>query len=258
MAFRGSRFRTRAMGKRKIELSPKASKSFTKVPKVSEIENAATSSKGEPEAPADNKLYIGVMKFASQGSQYGHGFDESHLLCVQLTCRTHQANPLYYLARIIRIFHESEVKNESEPVPPGGDDTDGNNRLDDFQTTYRCQFAYVSKATKDDDRVGLVRNRCAFYVQPEHLKNLIMFLDDVWKFRISYSDHRFDILPSLPHLMIKVELGVEMTIDADTDAMNCPFEITEGKHPHMSLLHEMLFYSIQRTSKDASNTLPEV
>jgi len=82
------------MGKRKVELSPNSSKSFTKVPKVSEIENAATSSKGEPEAPADNKLYIGVMKFASQGSQYGHGFDESHLLCVQMTCRTHQANPL--------------------------------------------------------------------------------------------------------------------------------------------------------------------
>jgi len=64
-----------------------------------------------------------------------------------------------------------------------------------------------------------------------------MFLDDVWKFRISYSDHTFDMLPSLPHLMIKVELGVEMTIDADTDAMSCSFEITEGKHPHMSLLH---------------------
>jgi hypothetical protein len=225
------------MGKRKMEKSPKASKSFTKVPRVSEMENAATSSKAEPEAPADDKLYIGVMKFASQGSQYGHGFDESHLLCVQMTCRNHQANPLYYLARMIPIFHASEVKNEGEPVTPGGDDTDGKNRLDDFQETYRCQFAYVSKATKDDDKVGLVRNRCAFYVQPDHLKNLIMFFDDVWKFRLSYSDQTFDMLPSLPHLMIKVEPGVEMTIDADTDAMNCPFEITEGKHPHMSLLH---------------------
>ena len=95
--------------------------------------------------------------FASNGSLFGHGFDDSPLVLLQLTCEQ-KPSPLYYLSRIIPIsFDSGHAEARSS-------EREGSNRtgMERSQDAHCCQFAYVLKSTNDEDNVGLVRYCCGF------------------------------------------------------------------------------------------------
>ena len=97
-----------AMGKRDVQKSCKTFKG-SKVPKVSAMQDASFGRRVAVDLPQDDKCYLGAMRFASKGSLFGHGFDDTPVVLLQLSCQQ-QPSPLYYLSRIISTFRSRAAR----------------------------------------------------------------------------------------------------------------------------------------------------
>ena len=94
------------------------------------------------------------------------------------------------------------------------------------------------KKSHDEDGVGYVENRSGLYVSgyASAVKNILMFLDDVWHFRLSYHDDVLDALAQLPELEVYTPADLPLSIDKDTDATHCVFQVYKGQDCGMSVL----------------------
>ena len=108
----------------------------------------------------------------------------------------------------------------------------------DFEAEYGVQFMFVGKKTLDSDDVGLVKNRMGFYTtgQSAEMKNLLMLLDEVFKFRLSFSDDRFECLPSLPDIVVHTGGLVNLEISQTQDCTQCAFQVVTESLGDISVL----------------------
>ena len=136
----------------------------------------------------DGLVHVAIMKFCDDASLYGEMFGETPLFAVHLVCDA-APNPLFMLKSAIAKFCDaSDGAENTVPVS-----------YEHFEEEYSVQFAYVGKKTLDTDRVGFKMYRSGFYIggSMAAVKNLLMLLDDVFKFRLTYEDDRMERLPRL-------------------------------------------------------------
>eukprot|EP00973_Karenia_brevis_P077795 10810519-Karenia_brevis.AAC.1 len=64
-----------------------------------------------------------------------------------------------------------------------------------------------------------------------------MFLDDVFKYRLSLSDDRFECRPCLPDIDVFAPSELQLKIEKETDDTQCKFSVMTGTCPDMKLFH---------------------
>jgi len=217
------------MGKRSLDVcSPskaKKSKTASSVPSVSEMGNFSAGGSVEKTKPRKNMLSMSVMKYCTKGSLYHSRFGNGDLLVVQMMCQDFP-NPLFQFKKGI-MGYGGQAGSEDCSIPPD---------WEAFEEQFQAEFVYVTKRTCDWDSIGLQVFRCGIYLGG-NVKDFVMFLDDYFKFRLSFECAGLETLPALPELEIYVSPGVELEIDQVTDEMHCPFSVVHAQHSDMSVFH---------------------
>ena len=219
------------MGKRKGEPQMKPGKRTTAggvVPSVASMSCSSTSLRSSNKAAGDGKVHVAVLHFCTRGCLYGDMFDDGPLHVVQMMCSM-SPNPLYQMKAAI-LAYCAGMRDKENKLPEN---------WDEFQDDYAATLAFVSKKTQDQDMVGYVRNRTGFYVSggTRGVKNLLMLLDEVWKFRVNFSNDELEKLPVLLEVLISVPADFGMTIEKDEDQTHCDMMVEEKVDENMHVLH---------------------
>lgn len=113
--------------------------------------------------------------------------------------------------------------------------------VDDFCQLYRVQFEYVNRKTFDSDRkggdVGLKMYCIGFYTTGTvgDVKNFLMFLDDVFHFRLSFSSETLQPIPKLPDIVVGTPEAYGLQINGTEDDTKCSFSVKEGYTDNASM-----------------------
>ena len=184
------------MGKRdgSVKVSPKKSMRCTGVD-LNELTDARSSGSYVSKRLHDNKVHVWVRPFCSKGSVYDSRFGDERLDVVQFACKTTAESPLYQLKHRVDQFCKHMREHGQEDVPID---------FTDFEETYGAFFTFVGKQFVDTDKVGMIKNRIGFFCKCSSVKNLLMLLDDVWKYCLTFSDLRVKTLTSVPDVVVHV------------------------------------------------------
>ena len=168
------------MGKHKGEPQMKAGKRSTSggvVPSVASTSCSTSSLRSGNRAAGDGKVHVSVQRFCTRGCLYGENFDDGPLHVVQMMCSL-SPNPLYQMKAAI-LAYCAGMQGKVYNVP---------RNWEEFQSECSASLSFVGTATQDQDMIGYVRNRTGFYVSggTKGVKNLLMLLDEVWKFRVNF------------------------------------------------------------------------
>eukprot|EP00973_Karenia_brevis_P004963 684385-Karenia_brevis.AAC.1 len=106
----------------------------------------------------------------------------------------------------------------------------------EFLNSFQAKFEYVFKKPKDVDTVGYVKNRIVFYTT-FNVKELLMFIDDVFKYRLLFSDDTFECLPCSPDVDVFAPPELQPIINKEVDDTYCKFSVVNEECPDMKLLH---------------------
>ena len=220
------------MGKRtapSAKLSPKKTKRPTGVD-LNDLTDARASGLIPSGGLLDSKVHAWVRQFCSKGSVYDPRFADDRLDVIQLACSTGGENPLYQLKYRVDKYCNHLRENGDEDSPAD---------FADFEETYGVQFSFVGKQTNDTDKVGMAKNRIGFYCDQKlsGVKNLLMFLDDVWQFCLTFQDDRVKKLSSVPDVVVHVPPDYVLQIDQVTDECACSFSVVETANKSFSYFH---------------------
>eukprot|EP00973_Karenia_brevis_P080007 11100292-Karenia_brevis.AAC.1 len=64
-----------------------------------------------------------------------------------------------------------------------------------------------------------------------------MFLDEAFKYRLAFSDDKFQCLPCLPDIDVFAPPVLELKIDKEGDHTHCKFSVMTGACPDMHVFH---------------------
>eukprot|EP00973_Karenia_brevis_P016398 2246153-Karenia_brevis.AAC.1 len=98
-------------------------------------------------------------------------------------------SPSYLLSTAIDKYCKNH-KSEDNDIPSD---------FKDFLNFFQAKFEYVSRKTKDVDAVGYIKNRIVL-CPTFNVQELLMSIDDVFKYRLLFSDDTFECLPCLPDI----------------------------------------------------------
>ena len=146
---------------------------------------------------------VAILKYCADGSAYNETlFPASELYAVSLATGA-QPTPLFYIMKCQELYGKSTAQSEN-PQP-----TD----MAAFQDMYRSKLEFVSKKTTDLDGIGWRKNGLCYYVgvdpgkAVESVKELLLYLDNVLKWRFLHSDDIFQKIPVMPKLVLHVPEG---------------------------------------------------
>ena len=207
------------MGKRlaDITVTPKKStRQKTSVPRVADMENFFKGSPSTTVASPDAHLLLGIFPHCTNGNVYSTIFGQEPLDLLLMESVQLYPNPIFLMKRTMQKYVNQEIKTEeTEDIA-----------IDDYLYTLGSSFVYVDKKKNTDpDDIGYVGKQSGFYVRRSSLKDLIMFLDEVLKFRLTFTDGEMDHLGALPHIHLHISDTISVSIDATKDEMHCPLTI---------------------------------
>eukprot|EP00973_Karenia_brevis_P052080 7232952-Karenia_brevis.AAC.1 len=64
-----------------------------------------------------------------------------------------------------------------------------------------------------------------------------MLIDDVFKYRLSFSDDTYECLPCLPDVDVFAPPELQLIINMEVDGTQCKFSVVSEECPDMKLLH---------------------
>ena len=145
-----------------------------------------------------------LQRFCTRGCLYGENFDDGPLHVVQMMCSL-SPNPLYQMKAAMLAYCAS-MRDKENSVPAD---------WEEFQDDHAAALTFVSKKTQDPEAIGYIRNRTGFYVSggTQGVKNLLMLLDEVWNYRLIFSNDELEKLPVLPEVLITLPAGFGMKIE---------------------------------------------
>ena len=116
------------------------------------------------------------------------------------------------------------------------------------------------KKTRDVDPVGFVKNRIVFY-NTFSFQDLLIFIDDVLKYRLSLGDEKFDCLPCLPNVDVYAPPELQLVISKEEDETQCKFTVVNEECSDMKVFHvppptfpaRALIHSIEPKTKSPVN-----
>eukprot|EP00973_Karenia_brevis_P062703 8719037-Karenia_brevis.AAC.1 len=149
------------------------------------------------------KVFVAIAKFCTNGSIYGEEFRADVMYAVQLATFMPKS-PLYLMTTAFDKYCKTHSSDEND-IPSD---------FRDFLVAFEAKFESVSKRTKDIDDVGFVKKGIAYYTT-FNVKELLMFIDDVFKYRVSFSDEDFDGLPCLPDVHVFAPSDLQLTISKE-------------------------------------------
>lgn len=203
----------------------KKSPGFVKqsVPDVSSMGTLLAGSSSHDDGPVDSKIHFHILKYCSSGAVCSDAFDDGDVFMMLLECGM-QPSPLYKLRQLV-ITYGAEA----------GEETPKN--MDDIEEQFKTILVYNGKKNADVDDVGFTNKAMGFYVSggAANMKELIMYLDELFFWRGSHADPEFDALRSVPELSIQMCEGLKLDIEKDKDEMKCKFEIKTVKDPAVSV-----------------------
>ena len=221
------------MGKRtlpKVAASPKGKKGKIGID-INELSSCGSTSSARAEKSfSDGKVHAWVQHFCTNGCVYSERFAADRLDVIQFACKSDGENPLYMLKYRIAKFFTQATETGVEGLPVD---------FESFERDFGAQFVFVSKATVDKDQVGLVKNRICFYcgLKAQGMKNILMLIDDVWKFCLTFIDDRVNKLTCLPDIGVYTPPGYGLSIDKEKDECSCEFSVSESVEAGFSCFH---------------------
>jgi len=207
------------MGKRRTDFQVSPKKKGRNVPRVSAMDRFYEGGSGSSQqAAGDAKLVVAVLPHCTIGSVYNPAFGEEALDVVIMESVKLYPNPTYMLKKVMKefIYDDSGMDRNSEEVV-----------VDDYLWSRGASFVYVDKKNKDQDNIGYNSKRSGFYVRRSSLKDLIMLLDELMKFRLTFYGEGLEPLDALPHMHVYIPELFGVKIDADEDEMHCPLTLLE-------------------------------
>ena len=156
----------------------KKARTVLSVPSVNAMSGFTSGSSGARASTDDDKLYIAIMKYNSDGSLCNGLFEESPMYVMQLKTNANPT-PLFRLKTVLGLQWQEE--NTKDSGSPDSEDKGTVEFFTDFESSLRTIFTWSLKKGDDVDRIGFATRRCGFYFNggTEQAKNLLMHLDNV-------------------------------------------------------------------------------
>ena len=190
-----------------------ASDGRLEVPSVSELQNLTGAGSASLGKPSDSNVHMHILRYCTKGEVYGSVFHPGDLYVVHLTSGS--TNVLFSLRRQIELFG-LDMASKDIAVP-------GN--VSAMAEDMGAVFQVVASTFRDADDVGFRKYRCGFYVSSENLKDLIMYLDDLFYWRADFSNDEIPKVDVRPKLVLHVEASAPLTVDAQADEVKCEVEV---------------------------------
>ena len=224
------------MGKKQLIAAPKPSpkKTIRKVvPNVASMTDFTRGGRAKNRTQWDGLVHAVIMKFCDDASLYGDLFGEQALFAVHLDCDAEMdQNPLFMLPRAIAQFCDDSGRAEN-CFPDS---------YENVETEYRVQYVYSGNPVSgflDTDKVGLKVDQMGFYVggSMAEVKNLLILLDAVFKFRLTYEDYHMERLPRLPGVRVYVPSVETLVVQKEEDNTHCHFDVVTEVYSDASVFH---------------------
>ena len=207
------------MGKRRNDFQVSPKKKGKCVPRVSAMgsffEGGSASSQ---QSAGDAKFIAAVLPHCTNGAVYNPAFGDECLDVVIMEPVKLYPSPMYMLKKVMKefIYEDSNIDRNMEEIS-----------VDDYLWSRGAAFVYVDKKNKDPDGIGYNSKRSGFYVRRSSLKDLIMLLDELMKFRLTFYGDGLEPLDALPHMHVYLPEVLGVTIDAAEDEMHCPLTLLQ-------------------------------
>ena len=151
-----------------------------------------------------NTIILAIMPYMKNGNLYHSRFAEGDLSAMYLLSSM-WPNPVFGIKSLVE--QDEEYKT-----------------FDTFKETYQCELSWLDKKMEDRDQVGFRKGATAFYVSTSAIKDLILYLDELWYRRVNLNDERFEPLSAVPS--VKVYTTTDLSFDT-ADELKLNIEVVQ-------------------------------
>ena len=190
------------------------------VPRASELNNLSLGGPSSSAPLGDHAIHAFVCKYADNGNVYSQWLASGPLYVINVHCEA-RPSPLLYMKKMIAGLAEMKAQEsgEDEDEKSGGIPR----TFDDLARELQSMYNFCGKQTVDDDGVGFVPNRSAFYVS--NVKHFLMYFDELMYWRSSHVNEEEGLsqLEWSPKIIVHKGPGIDFDITA-ADEAKCVFE----------------------------------
>ena len=141
-------------------------------------------------------------------------------LWVALMYTARRPSPLYKTRKTIDLYGE-HASTDDDPPP---------RNLETVALQYKAMHQFVWKNTQDPDDIGWKKGCTGWYIEEDHIKNFLMYFDDLMAWRKEYHDDEFEKIGG-DNISIVIHMQSNATFDLvlhqEKDELQCAFEILE-------------------------------
>ena len=190
------------------------------VPRPSELNNLSLGSPSSNAPLGDHAIHAFVCKYADNGNLYSQWFATGSLYVVNLQCEA-RPSPLLYMKKMVAGLAEMRASMSADEEDDKGSVMPGT--FEDLSREMQTTYNFCGKQTVDDDEVGYVQNRSAFYVSD--VKAFLMYFDELMYWRSSHVNEEEGLskLEWSPKIIVHKGPGIDFEITPDDEA-KCVFE----------------------------------
>ena len=190
------------------------------VPRPSQLQNLSLDSSSANIFHGKDAIHAFVCKYASNGKLYSQWHASGPLYVVNLQCDM-RPSPLLFMKRMITAFaqvQENVGVKESEK-----ESTRRPSTFEDMARELKATYNYCGRQTIDEDDVGFVVSRSAFYVS--NVKTFFLYFDELMHWRSTYVDEKENLykLDWIPKIIMHVESRIDIEI-SKADGLKCILE----------------------------------
>ena len=223
------------MGKKRVGFKSEASgasttgkktRSSSFVPDVAEMGGLSKGGVEQQQVVDDEPIHVLLHEYMQKGSAYSNTFSDKKLYAVLMTT-AHKPNPLYQLMKQVGLHGASEAgRADGAPIS-----------MTEVEDRYKAIHQFVGKKTIDVDEIGWVRNRVGWYVDEAHVKDFLMWFDDLMAHRVDLVDVELDKIEGPLKIVIHMPSSglLDLKFDESEDELKCKFELNKGQDFPMSI-----------------------